>query len=59
MMPIPTKKRIGLVNNASTHMCRLVYVEGDGLPGLIIDIYNDIAVQQMHSVNIYHPESEF
>lgn len=32
---------------------RLVHAEGDDLPGLIIDIYNDIAVIQPHSVGMY------
>jgi 23S rRNA (cytosine1962-C5)-methyltransferase len=28
---------------------RLIHAEGDGLPGLIIDIYNNVAVVQAHS----------
>lgn len=32
---------------------RLVHGEGDFLPGLIIDIYNDTAVVQAHSVGIH------
>ena len=33
----------------STNAYRLVHGEGDGLPGLIIDLYHDVAVLQAHS----------
>ncbi|MGM0647402.1 MAG: class I SAM-dependent rRNA methyltransferase [Bacteroidota bacterium] len=36
-----------------TNAFRLVFAEGDGLPGLIIDIYDDIAVFQTHSVGMH------
>jgi 23S rRNA (cytosine1962-C5)-methyltransferase len=32
---------------------RLVHGEGDGLPGLIIDFYNGVAVVQCHSIGMY------
>ncbi len=31
----------------------LIHGEGDGLPGLIVDFYNGVAVMQMHSVGFY------
>ena len=34
-------------------ICRLVHGEGDGLPGLIIDYYNGVAVIQCHSIGMY------
>lgn len=34
-------------------ICRLVHGEGDGLPGLIIDYYNKVAVIQCHSIGMY------
>jgi 23S rRNA (cytosine1962-C5)-methyltransferase len=34
--------------NKSTNMFRLVHGEGDKVPGLVIDIYNDHAVIQLH-----------
>lgn len=40
--------------NVENSAFRLVHAEGDDLPGLIIDIYNDIAVIQPHSVGMYH-----
>jgi 23S rRNA (cytosine1962-C5)-methyltransferase len=41
--------QIGLIDNHETNIYRLVHAEGDGLPGLIIDIYADTAVIQTHS----------
>lgn len=35
------------------NICRLVHGEGDGLPGLIIDFYNGVAVIQCHSIGMY------
>jgi 23S rRNA (cytosine1962-C5)-methyltransferase len=37
----------------STNAFRLIHGEGDGLPGLIIDYYNGIAVMQAHSVGMH------
>lgn len=45
--------KIGLANSDETNIYRLVHAEGDGLPGLIIDIYNDTAVLQSHSVGMH------
>lgn len=33
---------------------RLIHGEGDGLPGLIIDYYNGVAVIQCHSIGMYN-----
>lgn len=44
---------LGLINNPSTNVFRLVHGEGDGLPGLIVDYYNGTAVFQAHSVGMY------
>lgn len=41
------------VITAFTNAFRLVHGEGDGLPGLIIDMYNDVAVIQAHSLGMY------
>jgi len=37
----------------NTNCFRLIHGEGDGLPGLIIDIYAHVAVVQCHSVGMY------
>ncbi|GGF99385.1 class I SAM-dependent rRNA methyltransferase [Pontibacter amylolyticus] len=47
------RKRLGLVDNPHTDVYRLVYAEGDGVPGLIVDVYKDTAVIQTHSVGMY------
>ena len=43
---------------SQTNAYRLVHGEGDGLPGLIIDIYADCAVIQAHSHGMYHAQKE-
>ena len=45
--------QLGLAGNPNTNVYRLVNAEGDGMPGLVIDYYNGIAVLQMHSVGMY------
>jgi 23S rRNA (cytosine1962-C5)-methyltransferase len=47
------RQSIGLTNNPNTNVYRLVYGEGDGLPGLVIDYYNGTAVIQAHSIGMY------
>lgn len=42
------RKSIGLPNS-ETNCFRLIHAEGDGLPGCVIDIYNDCAVIQSHT----------
>lgn len=43
---------------SQTNAYRLVHGEGDGLPGLIVDIYADCAVIQAHSHGMYHAQKE-
>lgn len=52
------RKSIGLMDNPLTNVFRLVNAEGDGLPGLIIDYYNGVAVMQTHSVGFYRIRNE-
>ena len=47
------RKSIGLIGNKETTMFRLVHAEGDGLPGLIIDMYDGVAVMQAHSLGMH------
>ncbi|HRS53847.1 MAG TPA: class I SAM-dependent rRNA methyltransferase, partial [Bacteroidales bacterium] len=47
------RKKIGLISNPHTNAYRLVFAEGDGLPGLIIDYYNGVAVIQCHSIGMH------
>ncbi|HUX97145.1 MAG TPA: class I SAM-dependent rRNA methyltransferase [Bacteroidales bacterium] len=50
---ISYRKSIGIIGNSDLNVYRLIHGEGDGLPGLIIDYYNGVAVMQMHSVGFY------
>lgn len=47
------RRAIGLIDSPDTDCYRLVHGEGDNLPGLVIDIYDDVAVVQAHSVGMY------
>jgi 23S rRNA (cytosine1962-C5)-methyltransferase len=53
------RKSVGLLNDPETNVFRLIYAEGDDLPGLIIDYYNGVAVMQTHSVGMYRLRREF
>jgi 23S rRNA (cytosine1962-C5)-methyltransferase len=44
---------IGLVCSQN-NTYRLIHGEGDSLPGLIVDVYDDTAVMQAHSVGMHH-----
>lgn len=52
------RKNLGLIDNPTINVFRLVHAEGDFLPGLIIDFYNGVAVMQMHSVGMYRIKEE-
>lgn len=43
----------GLTDNSLTNAYRLVHAEGDGLSGLVIDMYKNVAVIQAHSTGMY------
>lgn len=49
---------LALVNNPQTSAYRLVNSEGDGLPGLIIDIYNKTAVIEFQTLGMARLQSE-
>lgn len=49
-----TRINTGIANNNNLNVYRLVFAEGDNLPGLIIDMYNGTAVIQAHSIGMYH-----
>lgn len=46
------RRALGLLANAETNAFRLVNGEGDGLPGLIVDLYGSVAVLQCHSLGM-------
>lgn len=46
------RQAMGLTNSETTNCYRLIHGEGDGLPGLVVDIYGKVAVFQAHAVGI-------
>ncbi len=46
------RARLGLTAGSIANAYRLVFSEGDGLPGLIIDYYNGVAVIQTHTAGM-------
>jgi 23S rRNA (cytosine1962-C5)-methyltransferase len=55
---IAYRKAIGIFDNDQINVFRLIHGEGDGLPGLIVDYYNGVAVMQMHSLGFYRIRKE-
>lgn len=49
---------LGLPNSPNTNAYRLIHGEGDGLPGLIVDIYNNVAVVQAHTIGMHRIQAE-
>lgn len=47
------RQELGLLNDPHTNALRLVFGEGDYIPGLVADFYNGILVTQCHSVGIF------
>lgn len=47
------RKQIGVSTLPNTNVYRLVFGESDGLPGLIIDYYNNNVVIQCHSIGMH------
>lgn len=47
------RQYLGLTEGGMTNCYRLIHGEGDGIPGLIIDVYGDTAVIQCHTGGIY------
>ena len=55
---LAVREAMGLAQSEQTTCYRLVHGEGDGLPGLVIDIYGTTAVVQCHSVGMYLSREE-
>ncbi|MHA6247887.1 class I SAM-dependent rRNA methyltransferase [Pontibacter sp. CAU 1760] len=47
------RQRLGLTENPQIDVYRLIYAEGDGVSGLVVDVYKDTAVIQTHTVGMY------
>jgi 23S rRNA (cytosine1962-C5)-methyltransferase len=50
--------RLGVANARNTTAYRLVHGEGDGLPGLIIDYYDGVAVIQTHTPGMHKEKTK-
>lgn len=53
------REALGLTQSKETNVYRLVFAEGDNLPGLVIDFYNGAAVIQAHSIGMYLLRHDF
>lgn len=47
------RQQLGLIDNPDTNVYRLVFGEGDHLPGLVIDHYDGVLVIQAHTWGMY------
>lgn len=52
------RRTLGFAGSDRTTCCRLVHGEGDGLPGLVVDLYDRTAVVQCHSAGMYRARHE-
>ncbi len=47
------RQELGIIKEGFTEIYRLLHAEGDGMPGLVIDVYKNVAVVQFHSIGLY------
>jgi 23S rRNA (cytosine1962-C5)-methyltransferase len=52
------RQSLGLIAHGYNNTYRLVHGEGDSLPGLIVDVYDDTAVMQAHSIGMHETRNE-
>ena len=52
------RRTLSLTDDERTTCYRLVHGEGDGLPGLVVDVYGTTAVVQCHSVGMYRARQQ-
>lgn len=48
------RQSLKLTNQTHTNAYRLIHNEGDQMPGLIVDVYDSLAVLQAHSLGMYN-----
>ena len=53
------RRKTVLSENKNTNAYRLIHAEGDGLPGLIVDVYGSTAVIQTHTIGMYNLRETF
>jgi len=47
------RKNMNFIEKGKTNIFRLLHAEGDGMPGMIVDVYNDTAIMQFHSIGMF------
>lgn len=52
------RKNTGLLSDPQTNAWRLIFGEGDQLPGLIVDVYHQTAVMQCHTLGMWKSRKE-
>jgi 23S rRNA (cytosine1962-C5)-methyltransferase len=50
---VDLRKQLGFVGSKQTDIFRLCHAEGDGMPGLVIDMYHGTAIIQCHSIGMW------
>lgn len=50
---VEVRKALNLVGNEDQNACRIVHAEGDGMPGLIADLYGTVLVVQCHTPGMH------
>ena len=49
---VRVRRDLGLFGNDDQNACRLIHAEGDGMPGLIADLYGSVLVLQLSLIHI-------
>ena len=52
------REKTGIINPDHTNAFRLIHGEGDGCPGLVIDIYGNTAIIQTYTVGMHRVKQE-
>ncbi len=55
---VDVRAKLNLIKNPVTNAFRLIHGEGDGISGLIVDIYNTTAIVQAHATGIFKLRNE-
>lgn len=50
---VDLRTTLGFIGSEETSIFRLCHAEGDGLPGLVIDMYHGTAIIQCHSIGMW------
>jgi len=50
---VRVRKDLGLFGKEDQNACRLIHAEGDGMPGLIADLYGSVLVLQCHTPGMH------